>query len=189
MPDFGKYDGRPIRKSSLKITGTGDGLSDALAVEPVDLHPKDVTYVVLEIEAGDVNHKYMADADAWNRVQSTKALRGAFVEAAIAKPLLDNVTVARKEQQAAEGDDLELETLSGKAFTELGETAQGRLIEHVRQLHNRKRRDCPACQGTASDEQLAQADAEASGDQVGSARAKRARKATKATKTTKSTKR
>lgn len=179
MPDFGTYDGKPIRKSSLKITGTGDGLSDALAVEPREMHPQDVTYVVLEVEAGDVNHKYLAEADAWNRVQGTKALRGAFIDAAIAKPLLDNVEVARREQKEREGADVELETMDGKAFTELGETAQGRLIEHVRTLHNRKRRDCPACQGTATDEQIAQAEAVSSADEVEATRAKRARKATK----------
>lgn len=168
MPDFGTYDKRPVRQSSLKITGTGDGLSDALAIEPQDWHPKDTAFIVLEIEMGDVNYKYVEKGDCWNRVQGSKAIRGAFISSELAVPLLDDVKVAFEEQRQAEGGDVELDLD--------GEVGPGRMIEHERGLHKRKRKDCPACQGTATDQQYAEAQEAITTDEVGKARAKRTRK-------------
>lgn len=186
MPDFGTYEGRPIRKCSITIKGTGDGLSDALTIDPLSLEPGERAFVLLEVEGTDQNHKYLKEADAWNRVQVTKAIRGAVVTEDIAVPLLDNVAVAVEELRVAEGGDVELGLE--------GEKAAGRIEEHARGLHKRKRKDCPACQG--SDEAIARVDEvaarrEAHGDGEGDAehptppartrrsRATRARKSTK----------
>lgn len=149
MPDFGTYDGRPVRKSSLTIRGTGDGLSDALSIEPQTFSPLDTAYVVLEVEMSDVDHKYMKDADAWNRVQVCKAVRGAFIEQSIAQPILDNIAVAFAELKDEESG---AQTLGLE-----GEKAAGRLTEHEQGLHRRKRRDCPLC-FPSSDEEIARAD-------------------------------
>lgn len=133
MPEFGTYEGRPVRKSSIKIKGLGDGLSDALAIEPRDFQPGDIAYVVLEVVAGDKNHKYMQDADSWNLIQVTTAQRGAFIDAAVAKPILDGVTVAVEEMREEE---------TGQS--RLGARDE-RITEHKNGLHKKKRAGCPIC--------------------------------------------
>lgn len=149
MPDFGTYQGRPIRKCSLTVKGLGDGLSDALTIEGgLTLEPGESAFLLVEVEGTDQNHKYMKDGDAWNQNQVTQAVRGAIVVESVAKPLLDDVAIAAEAIRVAEGGDIEMDLE--------GEHAHGRLEEHARGLHKRKRKDCPACAG--SDEAIAKVD-------------------------------
>lgn len=53
---LGEFEGNPIARSSVKITKAGDGLSDALKVDPVVLHRGDEVYFVLRGKVRYVAH-------------------------------------------------------------------------------------------------------------------------------------
>lgn len=53
-----KYRGREVTRAAIKITKAGDGLSDALHVEPVVLDHNDQVYLVLRCEVIDVQHPF-----------------------------------------------------------------------------------------------------------------------------------
>jgi hypothetical protein len=48
MPAIDKFEGDRIARSTVKITKAGDGLSDALKIEPVVFHRGDIVYFVLK---------------------------------------------------------------------------------------------------------------------------------------------
>lgn len=48
MPDLTPFDGREVARTSIAITRAGDGLSEAMKVEPREFHHGDTVYVVLE---------------------------------------------------------------------------------------------------------------------------------------------
>lgn len=147
MPET-EYDGRPIRKHSLAVRGaSGDALSGVLKVRPRDFPQGIPQYVLLEVMPGPVRFDPMDDGDAWELVNVTKVQRGTIIDEAIAKPLLDEVTV-------------ELEKLR------VEETGQGRMIDesdpmvaaHVAGKHNKNhRKGCRLC-NPISDEEIARAD-------------------------------
>lgn len=60
--DLGTYDGRKIVRSKIKVTRAGDGLSQALAIDPQLLHWGEKVYVVLECDPGSVTHTPVKDS-------------------------------------------------------------------------------------------------------------------------------
>lgn len=53
-PPLSDFEGKPVRRSTISITNAGDGLSEAMKVEPVEHHQGDRVYVVLECEVAKV---------------------------------------------------------------------------------------------------------------------------------------
>ncbi|MDQ1429196.1 MAG: hypothetical protein QOK39_2672 [Acidimicrobiaceae bacterium] len=54
LPDF---DGFEVRRSAVRITKAGDGLSEALKVQPRALHYGDEVFYILRGKVAQVNHK------------------------------------------------------------------------------------------------------------------------------------
>lgn len=134
MPSH-EYEGRPVRKHSVAVRGaSGDALNGSLKVEPRDFHPGQLAYVLLEVDPTDVNHKVMDEGDAWERVQVTKVMRGRFVDDALAKPLLDDISVALEDLRVAETGQERL-ALDTKMHD-----------DHAAGLHKHRRKECPLCQ-------------------------------------------
>ncbi len=50
------FDGIPVVRTTISITNAGDGLSDALSIDPQEFHHGDTVFVVLECEVAKVAH-------------------------------------------------------------------------------------------------------------------------------------
>lgn len=67
--DLGTFEGRDVLNSSIAIRKAGDGLSQALKLDPVVLHQGQKVYVVLECVVGPIAFKPIDDTDCVARVQ------------------------------------------------------------------------------------------------------------------------
>lgn len=56
MADLTPFEGREVLRTSIAITRAGDGLSEALKVEPREFHHGETVYVVLECTVAKVQH-------------------------------------------------------------------------------------------------------------------------------------
>jgi len=99
-PTLGQFDGREIVTASIKVTRAGDGLSQAMTVEPKEYHIGDIITVVLECEVATVNFKPINDTDVLARVHTLRAGIATIVENAFAKSVLD---AQRKKNDEAKG--------------------------------------------------------------------------------------
>lgn len=68
-----KFEGRDVIGTKIKITGAGDGLSQALAIDPQELTLGETVYVVTECVVDKVTFDRVKDTDTLVRVQSLKA--------------------------------------------------------------------------------------------------------------------
>lgn len=89
LPKFGK---RNVRKAGLTVRKTGDGLSEALAFEPVAYWPGDEIYLVVKAVVVDVAHpaenRKHPDQDDLTRLHIADAIEVATIEHDVAEPLL-----------------------------------------------------------------------------------------------------
>ena len=51
---LGKFEGRTVAAAKMTLTGTGDGLSQAMQIDPVVLHHGDEVYLVVKGVVADV---------------------------------------------------------------------------------------------------------------------------------------
>lgn len=112
-PALGYYDGSPVVGSTVSIRNTGDGLSDAMKVDPVKLPRGEHVYVVLECEVE--KHRYdPEDKDfpggAAILVNMLKAGRATLIDGDLVRQTLDEQQ--RKIDEAA--GQLTLDTDDGE---------------------------------------------------------------------------
>lgn len=75
MSQLPEFEGRSVRKASLRITKAGDGLSDALTVAPKAYHHGEEIALVLKVRVTQVNHKpEKSDDPDLVRVHTAEAL-------------------------------------------------------------------------------------------------------------------
>jgi hypothetical protein len=67
LTNIGKFEGRDVLATSIKVTHAGDGLSSALGVEPRVMQSGEIRYVLLKCEVGPIRHVPIADAGAFTR--------------------------------------------------------------------------------------------------------------------------
>jgi hypothetical protein len=97
---LGQFDGRDIVTASIKVTNAGDGLSQAMTIEPKQYHIGDVVTVVLECEVSSIDFKPIKDTDVLARVHTLRAGIATVVENSFAKDVLDK---QRKKNDEAKG--------------------------------------------------------------------------------------
>lgn len=89
LPKFGK---RNVRRAGLTVRKTGDGLSEALAFEPVAYWPGDEVYLIVRAVIVDVAHpaenRKHPDQDDLTRMHIADAIEVASIDAETAEPLL-----------------------------------------------------------------------------------------------------
>lgn len=103
------FEGRPVVRSSVRITKAGDGLSDALKFAPVALHHDDEVFFVLKGVVSQVNHKPEdRDSDELVRVQTVEAVEIAMVDEADVTELLASAAerVRRSKEEALKEDGI-----------------------------------------------------------------------------------
>jgi len=83
------FEGRDVLQTSIKVTNAGDGLSDALAVDPAEYHLTDTVYVVLECQVSKVDYQQINGVDALRRVHTLKAGTATIVSSELVADVLD----------------------------------------------------------------------------------------------------
>jgi hypothetical protein len=88
MADLSPFEGRDVITTRIAITNAGDGLYDALAVEPNEMHLGETVYVVLQCEVAKIRHDPVKDTDGLARVHTLKAGTGTIVDAGLVQDVI-----------------------------------------------------------------------------------------------------
>lgn len=118
-----KFEGRPVVRSAVKITRAGDGLSEALALEPTALHHSDEVFFVLRGSVTQVNHRPTSrEEDTLVRVHTVEAQEIAMVDQAAVDKLLveERERVARLRDEEAGREALPFEEPQGSDTSNAG---------------------------------------------------------------------
>lgn len=104
---LGSFDGREVGGTSIKVTNAGDGLSEALKVDPTEFHLGDIVYVVLQTEVVRVEHKSIEDGDETGPLERAHVLRAGAATIVdsdvVAEQLKVQAARIRKAREAAQG--------------------------------------------------------------------------------------
>lgn len=77
---LGDFDGKDVLRTTIAVTSAGDGLSEALKVDPKLMHLDEKVYVVLECVVAKVRFEPIKDTDAVSRVHVLKAGNATLVD-------------------------------------------------------------------------------------------------------------
>lgn len=103
-PKLTQFEGRDVLQTTVAIRNTGDGLSDALAVDPHEYHQGERVYVVLECDVEKLRFDPIPKTDALSRVHMLKAGNATIVDAAlVADALSAQAERIRLAKEAEEG--------------------------------------------------------------------------------------
>jgi hypothetical protein len=86
-PALPQFEGEDVAKAAVRITNAGDGLSEALKVQPKALNMHDEVFYVLRGEVSQVNHKTDKD-DLLTRLHTVKASEITEIDADTAQKML-----------------------------------------------------------------------------------------------------
>lgn len=121
------YKGRDVLNTAISIRNAGDGLSEAMAIDPEELEIGTTVYVVLECEVDKHTHAPIKEApDCLTLKQVLKAGTATLVDASLVSKLLNDQAekIRRAKEDAAGvnrlpyGDELQAQHDEGK-HTEL----------------------------------------------------------------------
>lgn len=124
------FDGSTVLSVGIAVTGAGDGLSEALAVDPVEYHLGEIVHVVLECEVAKVRFDPVKDSNGVRRVHFFKAGNATIVDGSLVADALESQQ--RRIEEAAGVHRLELGDELSRQH-EAGDHAEG-VVE-----------GCPAC--------------------------------------------
>jgi hypothetical protein len=88
------YEDRDVVQSTIRVTNAGDGLSEALAVDPAEYHLGQKVHVVLETEVVKVTYDEIGDTDVLRRVHTLRAGIGTIVDEKVVAKVLREHRVA-----------------------------------------------------------------------------------------------
>lgn len=132
MADLQPFDGRDVRRTTISITNAGDGLSQALKIEPRELHIGEKVFVVLECEVGKLRFVPIDNGEDLTREHILRAQLGTIVDEAAVRAALD----AQRDRLIAAA-----EAISGAQQIPSVDRAE----EHREGRHKRFRKDCELC--------------------------------------------
>lgn len=145
---LGKFDGRPVLRSSIKLTKAGDGLSSAMRVEPEEFHSGERRYVVVEIVVGQITHDPITTDDVihgFERKHEFVAEAATIVDASLVADAIEaqkaTIQLARERAANRASDSL--------ADGEPGEDERTTVMrrDHFAGKHKKSaRKSCPVCQ-------------------------------------------
>lgn len=87
--DLGTYKGRPVFEMRGKLTNTGDGLSESLAIEPQELGQGQRVFILCEATVEDHNYKRLPNSSGDVLVVTFKAATMTLVDADFAEKRVD----------------------------------------------------------------------------------------------------
>lgn len=74
------FEGKPVLSASVSVTNAGDGLSNALAVEPIEMHVGETGIIALEYEVAKVRFDPIKDTPGLQRVHILRAGTATFID-------------------------------------------------------------------------------------------------------------
>lgn len=100
LPVLGEFDGKAVLSTSIAITNAGDGLSQALKIDPREMHLGEEVIVVSRCVVAKVRFDPIKDTDGVQRVHVLRAgtstiMEGSVVEEALAATAAKIETAAR----------------------------------------------------------------------------------------------
>jgi co-chaperonin GroES (HSP10) len=104
------FEDRDVVQSAAKVVNAGDGLSDAMTLEPVEYNVGDRVHLVLETVCTGVSYVPVKDTDVLKRVHTFKTQLGTVVPEKAVSKILNAHRLAVDEargrgQLPFEGDD------------------------------------------------------------------------------------
>lgn len=91
------FEGREVIATRIAVANAGDGLSQALAIDPQELKLGDTVIVVLETTVDKITHEKIKDTDKLVRVQRLKAGTASIIERSLVGAILDAQAVKIEE--------------------------------------------------------------------------------------------
>jgi hypothetical protein len=88
MSTLKPFDDRDVTEATIRIVRAGDGLSDALEVDPVEFALDDIVHVVLRCQVTRIAYEEIKDSDELRRVHTLRATSGTIVDEQFAKAVL-----------------------------------------------------------------------------------------------------
>jgi len=101
------FEGRDVLQSSIKVTDAGDGLSDAMLVDPAEYHLGDTVYVVLECQVSRVDYQGLTGVDALRRVHTLRAGTATVVSPELVSDVLEAQRLAIEKAKGIQRLDLD----------------------------------------------------------------------------------
>lgn len=130
-----KFERKEVLSATVAVTGAGDGLSQAMAVDPTELHHGETVYLVLELNVAKVRFDPVPKTEGLQRVHILKAGRATLIDGEVVTAALDE---QQKKIEEAMGN-LHLGLLSD-------EQIDGLMAAHDSGLHDGITEDgCPSC--------------------------------------------
>lgn len=139
------FDGRQVLRTSIAVSNAGDGLSEALRIDPREFHHGEVVHVVLECSVDQVRFVPLDPKDAHGplvRSHRLKAGTATVVDADLVQEQIDRQRMRiEKAREAAAG----VQRIPGMAGWSDEET-EALLAEHLDGQHaSGLREGCPSC--------------------------------------------
>lgn len=110
-----KFEGRETLTTKVKITNAGDGLSEALTIEPQELTVDSKVYVVLECEVDAVTFKRVKDTRQNVRLQVLRAGTATLADKDLVHDILEAQRVKIEQAKGVERLDFNEDADAGEA--------------------------------------------------------------------------
>lgn len=99
---LGKFEGRTVAAAKMTLTGTGDGLSQAMQIDPVVLHHGDEVYLVVKGVVADVRFPPVSGTESVARQHVVRAVEASIVEPDLVEATLEGQRRRHREMIEAE---------------------------------------------------------------------------------------
>lgn len=148
--DLGSFEGDTISRATIKVTGAGDGLSEAMKIETRKLHKRDEVYVVMRCRVTAVGFEDIlvkGDPVGTARVHKLKAQEAVIVEdehvAALLATHAERIAEVKEQERLARERERGVRTLDDGAI----------LLAHAEGEHDSEPVEgCEVCERIAADE-------------------------------------
>lgn len=101
------FEGADVLQATIKVTNAGDGLSQAMHVEPEEFRLGDTVYLVIEATVSRVNYEEIKDTEALKRVHTLKAGTATMVDGTLVAGVLDEQKLKIEKAQGVERLDFD----------------------------------------------------------------------------------
>jgi len=102
MGKLRKFEGRDVIGTKVAVSNAGDGLSEALAIDPNELVIGATYYVVLECVCDRIAHIAVKDTTSLQRVQRLRAGTASLVDKELVADVLEEQRVKNEQARGVE---------------------------------------------------------------------------------------
>lgn len=141
------YKGHDVLRTTIAIRNAGDGLSQAMGIDPVELELGSTHYVILKVEVAGHDYVPIKDTDALELKQVLKATDATLASGADVKALVDAQAERILKAREAAAGITRLEFTDGPEDGDEEDEAVALSRQHEAGVHADGVRDgCPQCE-------------------------------------------